>query len=71
MTHAVVVSGAARFPNGMRTVAEYVHSKGLVFGLYTSAGYTGCVGGRVGSKGYWEKDAASFAEWGIDWVKMD
>ena len=36
-----------------------------------SAGKTVCVGGRVGSQGHWAQDAATFAEWGIDWVKMD
>ena len=58
----------ARFPGGMKEVADYVHSKGLVFGLYTSAGKTTCMGGRAGSQGHWAQDAASFAEWGVDWV---
>eukprot|EP01052_Picozoa_sp_SAG31_P038384 SAG31_NODE_5118_length_2730_cov_6.394147_4_plen_102_part_00 len=49
-----------------------VHSKGdpgdkLVFGLYTCGGTKTCVGGRVGSENYWEKDAAAYAEWGVDW----
>eukprot|EP01043_Picozoa_sp_COSAG02_P006707 COSAG02_NODE_193_length_29843_cov_30.519903_31_plen_405_part_00 len=61
----------ARFPGGMKEVADYVHSKGLSFGLYTSAGKTVCVGGRVGSQGHWTQDAQVFAEWGVDWVKMD
>ena len=39
------------FPNGMKTVIDYAHSKGLVFGLYTCAGTETCVGGRPGSKG--------------------
>lgn len=59
------------FPNGMKPVVDYVHSKGLTFGLYTCAGFHTCVGGRPGSKDNWEKDAAVFAEWGVDWVKMD
>eukprot|EP01064_Diplonema_japonicum_P028877 TRINITY_DN453_c0_g1_i2.p1 TRINITY_DN453_c0_g1~~TRINITY_DN453_c0_g1_i2.p1 ORF type:complete len:410 (+),score=129.53 TRINITY_DN453_c0_g1_i2:70-1299(+) len=59
------------FPNGMKPLADYVHSKGLVFGLYTCAGTETCVGGRPGSKDHWEQDAAVFAEWGVDWVKMD
>ena len=46
-------------------------SQNLTFGLYTSAGKTVCVGGRVGSQGHWTEDAATFAEWGVDWVKMD
>ncbi len=38
------------FPNGMAVVVDYVHSKGLTFGLYTCAGTKTCVGGRPGSK---------------------
>ena len=53
-----------------------MHSKGkdgdnLVFGLYTCGGKETCVGGRVGSEDHWEQDAAVYAEWGVDWVKMD
>ena len=46
-------------------------SKNVVFGLYTCAGTFTCVGGRPGSKGHWQQDADVFAEWGVDWVKMD
>eukprot|EP01059_Diplonema_ambulator_P000514 TRINITY_DN1041_c1_g1_i1.p1 TRINITY_DN1041_c1_g1~~TRINITY_DN1041_c1_g1_i1.p1 ORF type:complete len:421 (+),score=144.21 TRINITY_DN1041_c1_g1_i1:39-1265(+) len=59
------------FPNGLKPVIDYVHSKGLVFGLYTCAGTQTCVGGRPGSKDHWTQDAEVFAEWGVDWVKMD
>mmetsp|Transcript_39657 Transcript_39657/g.123579 ORF Transcript_39657/g.123579 Transcript_39657/m.123579 type:complete len:522 (+) Transcript_39657:61-1626(+) len=59
------------FPNGMRSLVDYVHSKGLSFGLYTCAGTEVCVGGRPGSRDHWLQDAAIFAEWGVDWVKMD
>jgi hypothetical protein len=59
------------FPNTMKPVVDYVHSKGLDFGLYTCAGEFTCVGKRPGSKGHSEKDAAVFAEWGVDWVKQD
>ena len=59
------------FPNGMKPVIDYAHSKGLSFGLYTCAGTQTCVGGRPGSKDHWFEDARVFAEWGVDWVKMD
>lgn len=59
------------FAEGMKDVVDYVHSKDLTFGLYTCAGTHTCVGGRPGSKDNWDKDAAVFAEWGVDWVKMD
>lgn len=59
------------FPNGMKAIVDYAHSKGLTFGLYTCAGTYTCVGGRPGSKGHFREDAAVFAEWGVDVVKMD
>eukprot|EP01060_Flectonema_neradi_P019646 TRINITY_DN268_c0_g3_i1.p1 TRINITY_DN268_c0_g3~~TRINITY_DN268_c0_g3_i1.p1 ORF type:complete len:410 (+),score=98.09 TRINITY_DN268_c0_g3_i1:85-1314(+) len=59
------------FPNGMKPVVDYAHSKGLTFGLYTCAGTYTCVGKRPGSKDHWQQDADVFAEWGVDWVKMD
>jgi len=59
------------FPKGMKDLVSYVHSKNLTFGLYTCAGTHTCVGGRPGSKDHWVDDANTFAEWGVDWVKMD
>ena len=59
------------FPNGMAPVVQYAHSRGLTFGLYTCAGTKTCVGGRPGSKDHWVQDAAVFAEWKLDVVKMD
>lgn len=59
------------FPNGMKPIVDYAHSKGLTFGLYTCAGTYTCVGKRPGSKDHWTQDAAVFAEWGVDVVKMD
>lgn len=55
------------FPNGMKTVVDYAHSKGLSFGLYTCAGTETCVGNRPGSKDHWSQDAQVYAEWGVDW----
>lgn len=59
------------FPNGMKPIVDYAHSKGLTFGLYTCAGTYTCVGKRPGSKDHWTQDAQVFAEWGVDVVKMD
>lgn len=55
----------------MKDLVGYVHTKNLTFGLYTCAGTHTCVGGRPGSKDHWVDDANTFAEWGVDWVKMD
>ena len=59
------------FPSGMRALADYVHGKGLKFGLYTDAGARDCVAGTPGSKGFEAMDATTFAEWGIDYLKED
>ena len=59
------------FPNGLQPIIDYVHQKGLSFGLYTCGGNFTCVGNRPGSRDHWQQDAAVFAAWGVDWVKMD
>jgi len=58
------------FPNGMKVVAEYAHSLGLKFGIYTSAGTITCRG-DIGSYGHFEQDAKTFASWDLDYIKMD
>jgi len=65
-----VYPDSAKFPNGMKAVADYVHSKGLKFGIYTDVAEYTCAG-MVGSYGYEEKDAQTYAEWEIDYVKVD
>ena len=59
-----------RFPSGIKALADYVHSKGLKFGIYSDAGTMTC-GDRPGSFGHEEKDAKLFAEWGVDYLKYD
>ncbi|XP_011684091.1 alpha-N-acetylgalactosaminidase [Strongylocentrotus purpuratus] len=59
-----------RFPNGMKALADYVHSKGLKLGIYESMGYATCQK-LPGTFGHIETDAQTFADWGIDMVKMD
>jgi len=58
------------FPNGIKTVADYVHSKGLKFGIYSDAGAKTCAG-RPGSRGYEFQDARQYAVWGVDYLKYD
>jgi alpha-galactosidase len=65
-----LVADSARFPEGMKALADYVHSKGLKFGLYTDAGRRTCQG-RPGTYEHEETDARTFAEWGVDYVKED
>jgi alpha-galactosidase len=59
-----------RFPSGIKALADYVHSKGLKFGIYSDAGTLTC-GDKPGSFGYEMKDAKLFAEWGVDYLKYD
>ncbi|MDR3365765.1 MAG: glycoside hydrolase family 27 protein [Prevotellaceae bacterium] len=59
-----------RFPNGIKAVADYVHSKGLKFGLYSCAGWKTCAG-YPGGQGHEYQDALKYAEWGVDYLKYD
>jgi alpha-galactosidase len=54
----------------MKALADYVHSKGLKFGLYSDAGSETCQR-RPGSKGYEYQDAKQYAAWGVDYLKYD
>lgn len=59
-----------KFPEGIKPVADYVHSKGLKFGMYSCAGTHTC-GGHPGSFEHEFDDAETFAEWGVDYLKYD
>ncbi|HKK45743.1 MAG TPA: glycoside hydrolase family 27 protein [Balneolaceae bacterium] len=59
-----------RFPHGMKWLADYVHSKGLKLGIYSSAGTKTCQG-LPASLDHEQTDAKTFAEWGIDYLKYD
>ncbi len=58
-----------RFPD-MKALADYIHSKGLKFGIYSSPGAKTC-GGYAGSLGHEMQDAKTYAEWGVDFLKYD
>ncbi|MBR4124741.1 MAG: glycoside hydrolase family 27 protein, partial [Victivallales bacterium] len=65
-----IVPDHAKFPNGMKAVADYVHSKGLKFGMYSCAGVRTCAD-YPGSFDNEFLDARTFAEWGVDYLKYD
>ncbi len=65
-----LVPDPEKFPNGMKSLADYVHSKGLKFGMYSCAGILTCAG-YPSSYDHEFQDAALFAEWGIDYLKYD
>lgn len=66
-----------KFPSGMKALGDYIHSKGLKFGIYeapnerTCAQGVGSYPGSTGSKGHEAQDAATFASWGVDYLKYD
>ena len=67
-----LVPDPVRFPGGIKAVADYVHSKGLKFGIYTSAGTKTCnSAGFPGALGHEYSDAQQFADWGVDYLKYD
>jgi len=63
------ITSNLKFPD-MKALAEYVHSKGLKIGIYSSPGPKTCAG-YEGSYGHEEQDARTFADWGIDYLKYD
>ena len=65
-----LVADPAKFPHGIKAVADYIHSKGLKFGMYSCAGTLTC-GGYPGSFEHEFIDAATFAKWGVDFLKYD
>lgn len=83
-TTGQLYANATTFPDGIAALAAYVHGKGLKFGLYTSGGTNTCAGLShgtrpasypqgvgAGSLGHESVDAQTFANWGVDYVKLD
>ncbi|MBT0566818.1 glycoside hydrolase family 27 protein [Williamsia sp. CHRR-6] len=72
-----LVASPQRFPSGMRALGDYLHRRGLLFGLYstpsnkTCAQRYGTYPGASGSAGHEKTDAATFASWGVDYLKYD
>jgi alpha-galactosidase len=65
-----LVADPKKFPSGMKAFADYVHSKGLKFGIYNCAGTQTCAG-YPGTHGYEYQDARLYASWGVDYLKYD
>ncbi|XP_045519501.1 alpha-N-acetylgalactosaminidase-like isoform X2 [Pieris brassicae] len=65
-----LVPDRKRFPKGMEAIAEYIHARGLKFGIYTNIADITCMH-YPGSKGHFIEDAKMFAEWGVDYIKVD
>ncbi|MCL1845913.1 MAG: glycoside hydrolase family 27 protein [Defluviitaleaceae bacterium] len=65
-----LVADKKKFPGGMKALADYIHSKGLKFGIYSCVGTHTCAG-YPGSFDHEFTDAQTFAEWGVDYLKYD
>ena len=60
-----------KFPNGFKSLSDYIHSKGLKFGMYNDIGTNLCAGAAVGTCGHEKTDAQSYIDWGVDFLKID
>lgn len=65
-----IIVDSVKFPNGIKAVADYVHSLGLKFGIYSSPGRYTCMK-LMGSLGHEQQDADDYAAWGVDFLKYD
>lgn len=65
-----LVPDPQKFPHGMKAVADYVHKKGLKFGMYSCSGILTCAG-YPSSYDHEFQDARQFADWGVDYLKYD
>ena len=60
-----------KFPSGFRALSDYIHSKGLKFGMYNDIGTNLCAGAEVGTCGHEAEDAENYLQWGVDFLKVD
>ena len=60
-----------KFPSGFKALGNYIHEKGLKFGMYNDIGTNLCAGAEVGTCGHEAEDAKSYLEWGVDFLKVD
>jgi alpha-galactosidase len=65
-----LVGDPEKFPNGMKSLGDYIHSKGLKFGIYECRGFLTCMK-LPGSFNHEEQDMQTFASWGVDYIKLD
>jgi alpha-galactosidase len=65
-----IIADPQRFPSGIKALADYIHSLGLKFGIYSDAGSNTCAG-RPGGLGHEYQDARQYAAWSVDYLKYD
>lgn len=67
----LLANETVKFPSGFRALSDYIHSKGLLFGMYNDIGTNLCAGAAVGTCGFEDVDAQSYVDWGVDFLKVD
>ena len=60
-----------KFPEGFKELSDYIHAKGLKFGMYNDIGTNLCAGAAVGTYGHEDMDAQCYIDWGVDFLKVD
>ena len=66
-----MVASHTDFPNGMKPVADYCHSKGVKLGIYSDVASKTCAQTMPGMSGHENQDADTFVAWGVDYIKVD
>lgn len=69
-TSGALLPDPQRFPSGMAALGDFMHEKGVKFGIYSDVGTRTCAGFPA-SAGHYEQDARTFASWGVDYLKLD
>jgi alpha-galactosidase len=74
--NGVLKADPTTFPGGMKALGDYFHQRGLKYGIYQDAGTYTCTGqtgsGASSAQGdHFVQDAATFASWGVDFIKLD
>ena len=69
-TNGRLVADPKKFPSGMKAIGDYIHRKGLKYGIYQDRGKMTCQQ-LPGSFGHERIDMETFAQWGVDYIKMD
>ncbi len=70
-SHGNLIVDRHQWPHGLSWLTAWLHRRGLLAGIYTDAGSSGCSRRGVGSRGHYQQDANAFAAWGFDAVKVD
>lgn len=67
----LLANETVKFPSGFKALSDYIHEKGLLFGMYNDIGTNLCAGAAVGTCGFEDVDAQSYVDWGVDLLKVD